>query len=275
MSDFNLPNEIWCKIFSYLTLASKKNATATCKLWFRLIREDPNLSGYIVISWYNMEEALETLQWNWSNWPALKTFELNKLFLLEQNLVCTRICIQSVIKKLSLKDQCPPSLEEVLFYVDLTPEIQTDGQSLLLYQPHTDQIFGFDENLDSAEKWNEYELNMNALIRLKRLKSMMNRPFNRLFNRVVRNARAMGLLPPDGNLGARIVAGLEAALSNDLVLLNESPYFQCFRRICDAVPWDMQYTELEKFLTFALSEDQFAKFLLDQDNKLSVFGFEF
>ena len=274
MSDFNLPNEIWCKIFSYLPLAPKKNATATCKLWFRLIREDPKLSGYIVISWCNMETALERLQWNWSNWPALKTLELNKVLLLELG-ANPRHCIQNIIETLSLKDYCPPSLEEVLFYVDLTPEIQTDGQSLLLYQPHTDQIFGFDENLDSTKKWNEYELNMNALIRLKRLKSMMNRPFNRLFNRTVRNARAMGLLPPDGNLGARIVAGLEAALSNDLLLLNESPYFQCFRRICVAFPWDMQYTELEEFLNFALSEDQFAQFLLDQGNKLSVFGFEF
>ena len=68
MVDFNLPNEIWCMIFSYLPLEHKKNATATCKLWFRLIREDPKLSGYILISWNNMETALDTLQWNWSNW---------------------------------------------------------------------------------------------------------------------------------------------------------------------------------------------------------------
>ena len=53
MADFNLPNEIWCKIFSYLPLAPKKNATATCRLWFRLIREDPKLSGYTLISWNN------------------------------------------------------------------------------------------------------------------------------------------------------------------------------------------------------------------------------
>ena len=172
---------------------------------------------------------------------------------------------------------CPPSLEEVLFYVDLTPEIPTDGQSLLMYQPHTDQIFGFDENLDSTKKWNDYESNMNALKRLKRLKFMMNQPFNWLFNRAVRAAGTVGQLPPGGTLGSRIVAGLEAALSNDLLLLNESPYFQCFRRICVAFafPWDMQYTELEEFLNFALSEDQFAQFLLDQGTKLSVFGFEF
>ena len=51
--------------------------------------------------------------------------------------------------------------------------------------------------------------------------------------------------------------------------------FETFRRICIVFPFDMQYTELEEFLDFALSEDQFAQFLLDQSNKLSVFGLEF
>ena len=93
MADLNLPNEIWCMIFSYLPLEHKKNATATCKLWSRLIREDPNISGHILISLYNFGTALETLQWNWSNWPALKTLELNK-FGLEDS----REAIQNTIK---------------------------------------------------------------------------------------------------------------------------------------------------------------------------------
>ena len=115
MANYNLPNEVWCKIFSYLPLAPKKNATATCKLWFRLIRGDLKLSGYIVISWLNMEEAIETLQWNWSNWPALKKLKLTKLELFGES----RESIQNVIEKLSLKDNCPASLKKVLFYVDL------------------------------------------------------------------------------------------------------------------------------------------------------------
>ena len=163
MSDFNLPNEIWCKIFSYLPLAPKKNATATCKLWFRLIRENPKLSGYIVISWFNMKTAQETLQWNWSSWSALKTLELHKLELVTDS----RDSIQNVIEKLSLKDHCPPSLEEVLFDLNLAPEINTFGQSLLKYQPHTGQIYGFGENLDSSQKWIDYELFIKALRRLK------------------------------------------------------------------------------------------------------------
>merc|ERR1712208_136131 len=98
-------------IFSYLQLEKKKNATATCKLWSRLIREDPNLSGHILISWYNMGTALETLQWNWSNWPALKILELNNF-----ELVDSREAIQHIIKTLSLQE-CPPNIEEVLFNV--------------------------------------------------------------------------------------------------------------------------------------------------------------
>ena len=115
MADFNLPNEIWCKIFTYLPLEPKKNATATCKLWFSLIRQDPKLSGHIVISLHNMETALETSHWNWSNWPTLKKLELTKLELVKES----RESFQNVIEELSLKDNCPTSLEEVLFCVNL------------------------------------------------------------------------------------------------------------------------------------------------------------
>ena len=115
MADFNLPNEIWCQIFSYLPLELKKNATATCKLWYSLIREDLKLSGHILISWHNMETALDTLQWNWSNWPALKMLELKKL----EEVADLRDFIRNLIEKLLLKDHCPASLEEVLFDMNL------------------------------------------------------------------------------------------------------------------------------------------------------------
>ena len=162
MPDFNLPNEISCKIFSYLPLEPKKNATVTCKLWFSLIRQDPKLSGHIVISLHNMETALETLHWHWSNWPALKTLELTELELVEES----RESIQNVIEKLSLKDNCPTSLEEVLFGVDLA-DLPTNGQSPLKYKTYTDQIFGLGQELDSIQKWNEYESNIKALKSLK------------------------------------------------------------------------------------------------------------
>ena len=162
MADFNLPNEIWCKIFSYLPLEPRKNATLTCKLWSSLIRQDPKLSGHILISLHNIETALETLHWNWSNWPVLKTLELTKLELVEES----RESIQNVIEKLSLKDNCPASLEEVLFDVDLG-DIQTNGQSPLKYKTYSDQIFGLGQELDSIQKWSEYESNMKALKSLK------------------------------------------------------------------------------------------------------------
>ena len=144
MVDFNLPNEIWCMIFSYLPLEPKKNVTATCKLWFRLIREDKNLSEYILISWYNMEKAIDKLQWNWNNWPTLKTLELKSHPLTVVG--DSRETIQYAIEKISLKD-CPTTLEEVLFDVDLTL-LKTHGWSLLKYQRYTDQVFGLGQKLD-------------------------------------------------------------------------------------------------------------------------------
>ena len=165
MADFNLPNEIWCMIFSYLPFEPKKNATATCKLWSRLIREDPNLSGHILVSWCNMGTALNLLYWNWSNWPALKTLELNKF-----ELVDSREAIKNIIKTFLLRE-CPPNIEEVLFNVDLTP-IPTNGRSLLKYQPSTDQIYGLGQELNSIQKWNEYESNMKALKKIQEMEYM-------------------------------------------------------------------------------------------------------
>jgi hypothetical protein len=243
MANYNLPNEVWCKIFSYLPLAPKKNATATCKLWFRLIREDLKISGYIVISWLNMEEAIETLQWNWSNWPALKTLELNKLELVTDS----RDSIQNVIEKLSLNNYYPPRLEEVLFDVNLIPELQTDGHSLLKYQPKTNQIYALGQKLDSIQKWNEYESIMKAL---KRLKSMRYRTGG--------TRGAVGQLPPYmRSRGAGILAELEATIceSNDLLLLIATPWFQCFHRITDGIPY-MEYAELVKSYDFAISHSE-------------------
>ena len=197
MSAFDLPNEIWCKIFSYLPFEPKKNATATCKLWFKLIREDPKISGYILISCCNMEQALNTFEWHWSNWPELKTLELSNLEKVEDS----RESIQNLIGKLSLKDHCPTSLEAVLFDVDLTP-IKTNGQSILKYDPKTDEVIGLGQKLDSIQKWNEYESNMKALKMLKCIKA-----------------------------GERYFSGTK--IPKDLPLLIASPDFQDFRRFCD------------------------------------------
>ena len=170
-------------------MEQKKNATATCKLWSRLIREDTYLSGHILISWYNLGTALETLQWNWSSWPALKTLELNKF-----ELVDSREAIQNIIKTLSLRE-CPPNIEKVLFNVDLT-SIQTNGMSLLKYQPNTDKIFGLGQELDSIQKWNVYESNMKAL---KKLQSMGYAGSEELLERILEKLEATSV-PPSNDL---------------------------------------------------------------------------
>ena len=81
--------------------------------------------------------------------------------------------------------------------MDLIP-IQTNGLSLLKYQPYNDQIFGLGQKLDSIQKWNVYESNIKALKRLK----------------------SMGYMGPREPF-ERVLAKLEATsiLSNDLLLL--------------------------------------------------------
>ena len=216
MVDFNLPNEIWCMIFSYLPFKSRKNATATCKLWFRVIREAQKFSGYILISWHNMEKAIDKLQWDWNNWPAVKTLELKShpLTILGDS----RETIHKAIEKISLKD-CPTSLEEVLFDVDLTLLKTHDWtRSLLKYQRYTDQVFGLGQKLDSMEKWKEYELNMRALKMLNSMGGFMD------------GGTDLGLF------AASILAKMvEISTSNDLLLLIASKDFFNFSDIIDYV----------------------------------------
>ena len=252
MADFNLPNEIWCMIFSYLPLAPKKNATATCKLWSRLIREDRKLSGYILINWFKLEVALKTLQWKWSNWPALKTLELNTCELLEDS----RKSVQNVIEKL-LKYHCPPSLEAVLFKVDLTPLLQTKCQYPLRYQPFTNQIFGFGQELDSIQKWIDYESNIRALKKLKSVEYAAGatmgpgEPFERILAK-------LGFRPLKGS------TRLPSVPSNDhCLLLIASPEFQNFRRHFDGSYSD-QRPYLEPELVQLMDVD---KFLDHADNR--------
>merc|ERR1712008_341668 len=79
---------------------------------------------------------------------------------------------------------------------------------------------------------------------------------------------AVGQLPPYRSRGAGILAGLEATIceSNDLLLLIASPWFHCFHRITDGIPY-MEYKELVEFYNFAMSGDEFAQALLAQKNK--------
>ena len=53
-----LPREILRIIFLYLDKKSVRNATATCKFWFDLIRSDSKLSGYICLEKFGVEPQI-------------------------------------------------------------------------------------------------------------------------------------------------------------------------------------------------------------------------
>ena len=69
----NLPQEVWCIIFSYLLKESRKNATSTCKLWFEIIRGDSRFSGKITIPWNEIQNS----SFDGDNWPSLKTIAIS------------------------------------------------------------------------------------------------------------------------------------------------------------------------------------------------------
>jgi hypothetical protein len=77
-----LPSELLYMIFSYLDKKSRKSATATCQLWFDVIRNS-NLSDHIYFkddsfSVEVLQQRIENLEWDWQRWPALKTLEIQK-----------------------------------------------------------------------------------------------------------------------------------------------------------------------------------------------------
>ena len=101
-----LPREILCIIFSYLDKKYVKSATATCKLWFELIRNDLNFSSCIRL------KAFQDLEISVARWPALKTIKF-----------CGNYPYFSVMEKLvqhttklAKSNDCPP-LEKVVVSV--------------------------------------------------------------------------------------------------------------------------------------------------------------
>ena len=123
-----VPREVWCIIFSYLDAKSIRSSTATCKLWFELIRRDLKISSHICLVIDGLEEFRKKLQkseWMWERWPALKTLEFRPLSIYElyscqeakynANSVCTRY-VMDLVKSINFK-QCE-TLEKVMFSVD-------------------------------------------------------------------------------------------------------------------------------------------------------------
>ena len=78
--EFNLPNEIWCGIFSYLDKKSLKNVTNTCKLWFGMIRDNEKFSGYVKMKFTNLEDMSTKITdsaWLRERWPSMGVLEVS------------------------------------------------------------------------------------------------------------------------------------------------------------------------------------------------------
>jgi len=69
----DLPMEIWQKIFRFLDKKCRKNATLTCRKWFKIIRHDTIQSGYLILK-YPAERYINSIL---ENWPALKSLHLH------------------------------------------------------------------------------------------------------------------------------------------------------------------------------------------------------
>ena len=102
----NLPQGVWCIIFSYLPKESRKNATSTCQLWFQIIRADSRFSGSISIPW----SKLKSYNFDWDNWPSLKTLDIT-----DSSFPSPKMALQAM-KALNLK-RCK-NLEKVTFGVN-------------------------------------------------------------------------------------------------------------------------------------------------------------
>ena len=74
-----LPVEIWCQIFSNLDQTSIRNVSATCTLFFEIVRSDEKLSGHVILKQINLRRLLtkiKSAEWTWERWPCLKTLEI-------------------------------------------------------------------------------------------------------------------------------------------------------------------------------------------------------
>ena len=76
----NLPNEIWCGIFSYLDKKSLNNITNTCKLWFGMIRDNEKFSGYVKMKFTNLEDMSSKIADSKclrERWPSMTVLEVS------------------------------------------------------------------------------------------------------------------------------------------------------------------------------------------------------
>ena len=120
----NLPSEILCIIFSFLDKNSRKSATATCQLWFDVIRNS-NLSNHICYkdsdskdSVKKLQQRIENLEWDWKRWPVLKSIEIKNGLSIHYGCNLNRTTEKrDLLNDLSIDFKKCPTLEMVIFDV--------------------------------------------------------------------------------------------------------------------------------------------------------------
>ena len=143
-----LPREILCIIFSYLEQTNLHSASETCKLWFKLTRNDPNLSNQIFLKSDGLKELqykIEESEWIWNRWPVLKVLDLGTL---------------------SANIDEPESLQEVL---DLVKLINFQGCSTL-------EKVVFSVNFDLKEFFPNFHHHFNPSLRIATVKQLTFNP---------------------------------------------------------------------------------------------------
>ena len=88
----DLPQEVWCIIFAYLSKESRKNATSTCKLWFEIIRGDSRFSGNITIPRIELQNS----SFDWNNWPSLQAITITDTSFPSPKLALEAMCYHFV-----------------------------------------------------------------------------------------------------------------------------------------------------------------------------------
>ena len=144
-----LPREILCIIFSYLEQREWHSASETCKLWFELIRNDPNLSNQIFLKSVGLKKLqykIEESEWIWNRWPVLKVLELRH--------------------PSTLKTDEPESLQEVL---DLVKSINFQGCSTL-------EKVVFTVNFDLIDFFPNFPHHFNPSLRIATVKQLTFNP---------------------------------------------------------------------------------------------------
>ena len=136
----DLPKEVLGIIFSYLDKKSVFHSTLTCKLWFELIRCDPNICSHICLNDISSSELYKRTknpEWIWTRWPVLKILELK----CEQKHNFKPLIVHSIAKhylKIANNEYCP-SLAKIVYSISCDlPEIFQEFSDL------------FDENNSSG-----------------------------------------------------------------------------------------------------------------------------